>query len=314
MSDSSYGTLYQLKLWRRRRFLYWALSLYCVYRDQLWSNINIPVRHGEQRLWGQHRMGIIIHAVYNVVDARDLNVLTHGNKICKCADDACLITPVMVRWGRRYWDASRRINDDNRSVSNAVVVIDRKEVEPSGCPSGELSGTIRVTSVKIVGFAVTDGLSAADHVRDIITNCAQTVWRVESLACLRHVWLCPSNHLAVSHHYQATVRIQLLSAATRTRPTDTESTDSCAAYRSLHATTVHSTYLHFKRSAWQRTGSSSIKCPPSAVCSSPVNYSCLSKLQSANSTSRQTVTTSGHLMDSSSPVCCIRTPTNLNFN
>jgi len=36
--------------------------------------------------------------------------------------------------------------------------------------------------------------------------CAQTL-RVGSLACIRHEWLCPSNHQLVSHHCQATVTV-----------------------------------------------------------------------------------------------------------
>jgi len=164
---------------------------------------------------------------------------------------------------------------------------------------------------------VTDELSEADHVRDIITNCAQIRY---ALRVLRAYGMCDS---ALQTIYRSVIIIKLLYVSSclvrlheRVRRTpNTRIPAPHIVHCMLLLSTQPTSILREEHgSVPEALRSDSVKCPPSAVCSSPVNYSCLSKLQSANSTSRQTVTTSGHLMDSSSPVCCIRTPTNLNFN
>jgi len=38
------------------------------------------------------------------------------------------------------------------------------------------AGIPRVTSVKVLGVTVANGLSASDHVRGVVTNCSQTLY------------------------------------------------------------------------------------------------------------------------------------------
>ena len=42
-------------------------------------------------------------------------------------------------------------------------------------PPLPIPGIVRVTTLKILGVTLTNGLSASNHIREIITNCAQTL-------------------------------------------------------------------------------------------------------------------------------------------
>ena len=57
----------------------------------------------------------------------------------------------------------------------------RQETKAQLCITAVLPEIDRVTSIKILGVTMTDGLSASDHVRDVITRCAQTLYTLQVL-------------------------------------------------------------------------------------------------------------------------------------
>jgi len=50
-------------------------------------------------------------------------------------------------------------------------------------PPLSIPGIVRVTTLKILGVTFTNGLSASNHIREIITNCAQTLHALRVLRC-----------------------------------------------------------------------------------------------------------------------------------
>ena len=76
----------------------------------------------------------------------------------------------------------------NRTKSKEIVVVDTKRKrQVVSYPT--LPGIVRVTSLKVLGVIVTNGLSASDHVRGVIANCAQTLY---ALRVLRAHGMCYS--------------------------------------------------------------------------------------------------------------------------
>jgi len=102
-----------------------------------------------------------------------------------------------------------------------------REAEPSGC--SPLSGTARLTSIKIVGFTVTNQLSSPDQAFVASSQTARRLMRWEPRVPMVFVWLCTANHPPASYHSQAILYTHpVLTGATQTRLADTESTVSCA--------------------------------------------------------------------------------------
>ena len=76
----------------------------------------------------------------------------------------------------------------NRKKSTEIVFVDTlKKRQVAASPP--LPGTPRVTAIKVLGVTVTNGLSASDHVRGVITNCSQTLY---ALRVLRTHGMCDS--------------------------------------------------------------------------------------------------------------------------
>jgi len=73
-------------------------------------------------------------------------------------------------------------------------------------PPLPIPGIVRVTTLKILGVTLTNGLSASNHIREIITNCAQTLHALRVLRCHG----LPGD--AVQTVYRATVIAKLLYA------------------------------------------------------------------------------------------------------
>ena len=69
-----------------------------------------------------------------------------------------------------------------------------------------IPGIVRVTTLRILGVTFTNGLSASNHIREIITNCAQTLHALRVLRC----YGLPGD--AVQTVYRATVIAKLLYA------------------------------------------------------------------------------------------------------
>jgi len=68
----------------------------------------------------------------------------------------------------------------NRTKTKEVVFVDtRRKCQVAAPPP--LPGIVRVTSLNILGVTMTNGLSASDHVRGIISDCAQTLYALRVL-------------------------------------------------------------------------------------------------------------------------------------
>jgi len=110
-----------------------------------------------------------------VVNASDLNAVTPGNQLCKFADDTCLVVP----------------------ASN---------VESTTPPP--MTDIVRVTSLKILGVTMTNGLSASEHVRDITRSCAQTLYALRVLRTHGIVSEGAADHLPVSRNCHIIKRLE----------------------------------------------------------------------------------------------------------
>jgi len=73
-------------------------------------------------------------------------------------------------------------------------------------PPLPIPGNVRVTTLKILGVTLTNGLSVSNHIREIITNCAQTLHALRVLRCHS----LPGD--AVQTVYRATVVVKLFYA------------------------------------------------------------------------------------------------------
>jgi hypothetical protein len=72
----------------------------------------------------------------------------------------------------------------NRSNATEIVFIDPKEKRQCRTPT-TLPGNIRETSVKILGVNISNGLSASEHVRGVVSNSAQTLYALKVLRARR---------------------------------------------------------------------------------------------------------------------------------
>jgi hypothetical protein len=127
-----------------------------------------------------------IGPVSYVVNAGDLKALTSGNHLCKFADDTYLIVPSGNECSRlaeidsiETW-AKRNNLMLNRKKTKEIVFVDSKRKRHFASPP-LLPEIDRVTSLKILGVTMTEGLSASDHVRDVIARCAQTIYALRVL-------------------------------------------------------------------------------------------------------------------------------------
>jgi hypothetical protein len=147
-----------------------------------------------------------------VANAGDLKAVTEGNQLCKFADDTYLIIPASNVDSRsaevdniETWARTNNLTL-NRKKSNEIVFIDRKRKRQVVSPP-PLPGIIRTTSLKILGVTMTNGLTASDHVRGIISSCAQTLY---ALRVLRAHGMCDS---ALQDIYRSIVVAKLLYAS-----------------------------------------------------------------------------------------------------
>ena len=68
----------------------------------------------------------------------------------------------------------------NRSKTKEIIFVDKRR-KRSVCEPPVLSGITRVTSLTVLGVTLTTGLSASDHVRDVISKSAQTLYALRVL-------------------------------------------------------------------------------------------------------------------------------------
>ena len=133
----------------------------------------------------------------------------------------------------------------NRKKTKETVVVDNKRNRYFASPP-PLPEIDRVTSLKILGVTMIEGLLASNHVYDVITRCARTL-RIASLVHPRHGRSGLAHRLSVSCRRQSDVRIECMVGIVARVVSLTQSTDnewmhsSVAAYEGV---TAHRTCLH----------------------------------------------------------------------
>ena len=136
--------------------------------------------------------------------------ITVDNKLIKFADDTYLIIPASKNTRSAevdnigHWAQINNLKL-NRDKSKEITFKDNRKKQ-NAMPPLSIAGIVRVTSLKILGVTLTNGLSASNHIREIITNCAQTLHALRVLRCHG----LPGD--AVQTVYRATVVAKLLYA------------------------------------------------------------------------------------------------------
>jgi hypothetical protein len=148
-----------------------------------------------------------------VANASDLKAVTPGNQLVKFADDTYLVIPASNVDSRsaevdniETWARTNNLTL-NRTKSKEIVFVDTKRKRKCQVAPQPLPGIVRVTSLKILGVTMTNGLSASDHVRDVISSCAQTLY---ALRVLRAHGMCDAALQAI---YRSVVVAKLLYAS-----------------------------------------------------------------------------------------------------
>jgi hypothetical protein len=126
---------------------------------------------------------VVAPASYSVANAVDLDTVTlHASGMCRYADDTYLIIPVGKADSRvaelNNVETWSRLNNLrlNRSKSVEIVFINSKRTCKCKFKFPSLiNGISRVTSLKILGVALTSSLSASEHVRQVLQSRAQTL-------------------------------------------------------------------------------------------------------------------------------------------
>ena len=77
------------------------------------------------------------------------------------------------------WARANNLNL-NRAKSNEIIFVDSRRQKRVQYPP-PLADINRVTTLKILGVTVTNHLSVSEHVRDVISSCAQTLYAMRVL-------------------------------------------------------------------------------------------------------------------------------------
>jgi hypothetical protein len=122
-----------------------------------------------------------------VVNAADLKAVTSGNEMTKFADDTYIIIPASNIDSRdmeighvETWARANNLKL-NRSKCCEIIITDNRGRAQNKTSPIVLDGLQRVTSLKILGITITNHLSMSDHVRNVIANCAQTLYALRVL-------------------------------------------------------------------------------------------------------------------------------------
>jgi len=130
--------------------------------------------------------GSAIGPVMYVVNAGDLQVVTPGNSLIKYADDTYLVIPAcnvdsrdkeisnVVEWSRAN---NLKLN---QAKSTEIIFRDNRKRRCIHPPS-PLQGIARVTSLKVLGVTLTDGLSVTPDVDDVIAMSARSMYAISVL-------------------------------------------------------------------------------------------------------------------------------------
>jgi len=138
--------------------------------------------------------------------------VTLGNALVKFADDTYLVIPAcnvdtrpaelenVEMWARENNEAL------NRAKSTETIFVDKKRRREVQQPP-ELPGITRTTSLKVLGITIMNKLTVSEHVRGVISSCAQTLY---ALRVLRAHGMCDAALQAV---YRSVVVAKLMYAS-----------------------------------------------------------------------------------------------------
>ena len=147
-----------------------------------------------------------------VVNAGDLKTVIPSNKLVKFADDTYLLIPASNADSQSIelenveaWAQANNLKLNNGKTKDFVDRKRRRHAEIADPP--ELYTTARVTTLTVLGVTWTNGLSASEHVRGIISSCAQTLY---ALRVLRAHGLCD---VALQAIYRSVIQAKLLYAS-----------------------------------------------------------------------------------------------------
>jgi len=115
-----------------------------------------------------------------VVNAADLHTTFSGNSILKYADDTYLIIPASNIQSRaaelqnfEQWALTNNLKL-NCTKTNEIIIVASGRQKSLKSPPPCLPGIEGLTSLKILGVTVSNKLSVSEHVRQIVTRCAQS--------------------------------------------------------------------------------------------------------------------------------------------
>jgi len=116
----------------------------------------------------------------NVVTASDLQPLNSLNRLVKYADDTYIIVQASCADTRcseiDHVESWARANNLQLNRTKTLKIIFTDKHRKQGVPElSTLPDVARVSSLKILGVTITNGLSASEHVRDVISNSARTL-------------------------------------------------------------------------------------------------------------------------------------------
>jgi len=121
--------------------------------------------------------------VMYVVDAADLQAVMPGNIMVKYADDTYLVIPACHIDSREReisniegWSCVSNLTL-NQSKSAEIVFTDSRKRRLVQAPP-PLQGIARATSLKVLGVTVTEKLSVAEHVDDVLKACARSMYAI----------------------------------------------------------------------------------------------------------------------------------------
>jgi hypothetical protein len=131
---------------------------------------------------------------WQYVIAIDARVLTPSNKLFKFADDTYfIIREIKINSQSaeidhiETWARTNNLTLNRKKSTEIIFVDTRRKRQDAAYPP--LPGVLHVTSLQVLGVTVTNGLSASDYVRGVITNCSQTLY---ALRILRTNGMCDS--------------------------------------------------------------------------------------------------------------------------
>ena len=131
--------------------------------------------------------GSALGPVSYVVNAGDLNTVTPGNRIHKYADDTYILVPASNTQSRiaelDHVEEWAQINNLklNRAKSTEIVITGKRKHQD--CNPSHLPGIKRVTAITILGLTITNHLSVSEHVTNIVSKCAQSLYAIKVLRC-----------------------------------------------------------------------------------------------------------------------------------